>query len=72
METPFGFHHPARRKTPCASGSRLHLEQAGTALDSIYMDSLAEASNIELKGGAAATMRAAGGTEAARRSRRRS
>jgi hypothetical protein len=71
VETPFGF-HVIRRPPVGEVRARLDdylLEQAGAAVDSTFMDSLAEASNIELENGAAATMRAAlGATEESRRS----
>ena len=71
VETPFGF-HLIRRPPVGEVRGRLDdflQEQAGVALDSIYMDSLAQASDIELESDAAATMRAAlGATEESRRS----
>jgi hypothetical protein len=70
VETPFGF-HLIRRPSLGEVRGRLDdylLERAGAALDSTYMDSLAQASDIEIKGDAAATIRAALG--AAQESRR--
>jgi hypothetical protein len=71
VETPFGF-HLIRRPPLGEVRGRIDdylLERAGAALDSTFMDSLAEASDIELKSDAPATMRAAlGATEEARRS----
>jgi hypothetical protein len=71
VETPFGF-HLIRRPPLGEVRERLDdylLEKAGAALDSTFMDSLAEASKIEIKGDAGATMRAAlGATEESRRS----
>jgi hypothetical protein len=73
VETPFGF-HLIRRPPFGEVRERLDdylLEQAGAALDSTFMDSLAAASDIEVKSGAAATMRAAlGAAEESRRSER--
>ncbi|MCC2671718.1 MAG: PpiC-type peptidyl-prolyl cis-trans isomerase [Armatimonadetes bacterium] len=73
VETPFGF-HLIRRPSLGEVRGRLDdylLERAGAALDSTYMDSLAQASNIEIKGDAAASIRAAlGATEESRRSER--
>ena len=71
VETPFGF-HLIRRPPLGEVRERLDdylLEQAGAALDSTFMDSLASASEIEMENGAAATMRSAlGSTEESRRS----
>lgn len=71
VETPFGFHlirRPPLGEVRGRLGDYL-LEHAGAALDSTFMDSLAEASKIEIAGDAAATMRAAlGATEESRRS----
>ena len=73
VETPFGF-HLIRRPPIGEVRGRLDdylLDQAGAAVDSTFMDSLAQASAIEVKSGAAATMRAAlGATEESRRSDR--
>lgn len=71
VETPFGF-HLIRRPPMGEVRARLDdylLEQAGTAVDSTFMDSLAAASDIEMASGAAATMRSAlAATEESRRS----
>ncbi len=71
VETPFGFHlirRPALGEVRERFNDYL-LEQAGAAVDSTYMDSLAQASDIELKSGAAAAMRSAlGSAEESRRS----
>jgi hypothetical protein len=71
VETPFGF-HLIRRPPLGEVRGRLDdylMEQAGAAVDSTFMDSLAAASEIELESSAAATMRAAlGATEESRRS----
>jgi hypothetical protein len=71
VETPFGF-HLIRRPPFGEVRGRLDdylLEQAGNAVDSTFMDSLAKANNIEVKQDAAATMRAAlDATEESRRS----
>jgi hypothetical protein len=73
VETPFGF-HLIRRPPIGEVRGRLDdylLDMAGVELDSTFMDSLAEASKIEIKSDAAATMRAAlGATEESRRSDR--
>ena len=73
VETPFGF-HLIRRPPLGEVRERLDdylLERAGVALDSTFMDSLAEASKIEIEDDAPATMRAAlGATEESRRSER--
>lgn len=73
VETPFGF-HLIRRPPLGEVRGRLDdylLDQAGAAVDSTFMDSLAAASEIELENGAAATMRAAlGATQESRRSDR--
>jgi hypothetical protein len=61
VETPFGFHlirRPQLGEVRGRIGDYL-LEQAGAAVDSTFMDSLATASEIELESGAAAAMRAA-------------
>ena len=71
VETPFGFHIIRRPALPEVRErfDDYLLEQAGVALDSMFMDSLAAASDIELDGSAAATMRSAlGATEESRRS----
>ncbi|MGH7579002.1 MAG: peptidylprolyl isomerase, partial [Gemmatimonadales bacterium] len=71
VETPFGFHIIRRPALPEVRGrfDDYLLEQAGVALDSTFMDSLAEASDIEVDTDAAATMRSAlGATEESRRS----
>jgi hypothetical protein len=71
VETPFGF-HVIRRPPVGEVRARLDdylLEQAGAAVDSTFMDSLAQASDIELETGGPATMRAAlSATEESRRS----
>jgi hypothetical protein len=71
VETQFGFHlirRPALPEVRERFGDYL-LERAGVALDSTFMDSLADASDIEVEPGAAATMRAAlGAAEESRRS----
>jgi hypothetical protein len=71
VETPFGFHlirRPPLREVRGRLDDYL-LEHAGVALDSIFMDSLAQTSKIEIAGDAATTMRAAlGATEESRRS----
>ncbi|HWB39876.1 MAG TPA: peptidylprolyl isomerase [Gemmatimonadales bacterium] len=71
VETQFGFHlirRPALPEVRERFGDYL-LERAGVALDSTFMDSLANASDIEVEPGAAATMRAAlGAAEESRRS----
>jgi len=61
VETPFGF-HIIKRPTLEAVRTRIyhHLQAlAGARLDSLYMDSLAAANDIEIASGAAAAMRAA-------------
>lgn len=71
VETPFGYHIIKR---PDQEGARERLTSylagnAGTRLDSIYMDSLALTRKIKVARGAAAAMRAAGeNPDAARRS----
>jgi hypothetical protein len=62
IETPFGY-HIIKRPSPEAVRDRLHaylVQNAGTRLDSIYMDSLAKTKDIKVASGAAAAMRAAG------------
>ena len=62
VETPFGY-HIIKRPDQDAARERMttYLAQsAGTRLDSIYMDSLAQTKQIKVAGGAAAAMRAAG------------
>jgi PPIC-type peptidyl-prolyl cis-trans isomerase-like protein len=61
IETPFGY-HIIKRPAEDAVRDRLTtylLQNAGTRLDSIYMDSLAIKANIKIAKGAAAAMRAA-------------
>jgi hypothetical protein len=73
VETPFGFHLIRRPALPEVRErfDDYLVERAGTVVDSMYMDSLATASHIEIDAGAAATMRAAlGATEESRRSRK--
>ncbi|MGZ8391844.1 MAG: peptidylprolyl isomerase [Gemmatimonadales bacterium] len=71
VETPFGYHIIKR---PDQNVAREKLtayltESAGTRLDSIYMDSLAQTKQIKVARGAASAMRAAGeNPDAARRS----
>lgn len=71
VETPFGY-HIIKRPDQAAARERLTsylAEGAGTRLDSIYMDSLAQTRKIKVARGAAAAMRAAGeDPDAARRS----
>jgi hypothetical protein len=62
VETPFGY-HIIKRPDQDAARERMttYLAQsAGTRLDSIYMDSLAQTKQIKVARGAAAAMRAAG------------
>ena len=62
VETPFGY-HIIKRPSPDAVRERLTaylVQNAGTRLDSIYMDSLAMINQIKISKGAAAAMRAAG------------
>ena len=62
IETPFGY-HIIKRPSQEAVRDRLHaylVQNAGTRLDSIYMDSLAITNKIKVSSGAAAAMRAAG------------
>ena len=62
VETPFGY-HIIKRPDQEAARERIttYLAQsAGTRLDSIYMDSLAQTKQIKVARGAAAAMRAAG------------
>ena len=62
VETPFGY-HIIKRPDQNAARERIttYLAQsAGTRLDSIYMDSLAQTKQIKVARGAAAAMRAAG------------
>jgi PPIC-type peptidyl-prolyl cis-trans isomerase-like protein len=61
VQTPFGYHIIKR---PTLAEARDHIvdflqEQAGRHLDSLYMDSLANANNVEVVSGAPAAMRAA-------------
>jgi PPIC-type PPIASE domain len=61
IETPFGY-HIIKRPAEDAVRDRLTaylLQNAGTRLDSVYMDSLATKANIKVAKGAAAAMRAA-------------
>jgi hypothetical protein len=61
VETPFGY-HIIKRPSQDAVRERLTaylVQNAGTRLDSIYMDSLAITNNIKVSKGAAAAMRAA-------------
>src|SRR5918997_615847 len=73
VETPFGY-HIIKRPDPDAARERIttYLAQsAGTRLDSIYMDSLAQTKQIKVARGAAADMRAAGeDPEKARKSKK--
>ena len=59
VETPFGFHIIRRPALPEVRErfDDYLVERAGTAVDSMYMDSLAAASDIEIDASAAATMR---------------
>lgn len=61
VETPFGFHIIRRPSLPEARGRLADYlsERAGVRLDSLYMDSLAAANDIEVLKGAPAAMRAA-------------
>ena len=71
VETPFGFHIIRRPALPEVRErfSDYLVERAGAALDSMYMDSLAAASEIKVDGSAPATMRSAlGATEESRHS----
>jgi hypothetical protein len=71
VETPFGFHLIRRPALPEVRErfDDYLVERAGTAVDSMYMDSLAAASDIKIDASAAATMRSAlGATEESRRS----
>jgi hypothetical protein len=71
VETPFGFHIIRRPALPEVRErfDDYLVERAGMAVDSMYMDSLAAASDIEIDASAAATMRSAlGATEESRRS----
>jgi hypothetical protein len=70
VETPFGYHIIKR---PTLGDAREHLsdflvEQAGQRLDSLYMDSLSAANDVEVLASAPAAMRAA--AESADQSRR--
>jgi peptidyl-prolyl cis-trans isomerase D len=61
VQTPFGYHIIKR---PTLAEAREHLsdyltERVGQRLDSLYMDSLAAANDVEVLGGAEASMRAA-------------
>lgn len=71
VETPFGY-HIIKRPNQDVARERLTSylkESAGTRLDSIYMDSLAQTRSIKVARGAATAMRAAGeDPDAARRS----
>ena len=61
VETPFGY-HIIRRPTLAEARGRLAdflTERAGQHLDSLYMDSLAAANNVEVLSSAPAAMRAA-------------
>ena len=73
VETPFGY-HIIKRPDRDAARERItgYLAQsAGTRLDSIYMDSLAQTSQIKVARGAAGAMRKAGeDPDAARQSRK--
>ncbi len=73
VETPFGY-HIIKRPDQDAARERIttYLAQsAGTRLDSIYMDSLAQTKQIKVARGAAAAMRAAGeDPEEARKSKK--
>ena len=73
VETPFGY-HIIKRPGPEAARERIttYLAQsAGTRLDSIYMDSLAQTKQIKVARGAAKAMRDAGeDPEAARKSKK--
>ena len=73
VETQFGYHiirRPALREVRERFDDYL-LEQAGAAVDSSFMDSLALASDIKMDASAAATMRSVlGATEESRRSGR--
>jgi hypothetical protein len=73
IETQFGFHlirRPSLSEVRERFGDYL-LEQAGVEVDSVYMDSLATASDIKVDESAPATMRSAlGATEESRRSSR--
>jgi hypothetical protein len=71
VETPFGFHIIRRPPLPEVRErfNDFLLEQAGVALDSTFMDSLAQASDIEIEASAPATMRGAlASTDESRRS----
>jgi hypothetical protein len=62
VETPFGYHVIKRPKQEEVR-ERIHtylIQNAGSRLDSIYMDSLAIINKIKISKGAAAAMRAAG------------
>ncbi len=62
VETPFGY-HIIKRPDQTVARERLTsylAETAGTRLDSIYMDSLAQTRKIKVARGAASAMRAAG------------
>jgi hypothetical protein len=62
VETAFGY-HIIKRPSQEAVRDRIHsylVQNAGTRLDSIYMDSLAVINKIKVASGAAAAMRAAG------------
>ena len=73
VETPFGY-HIIKRPDQDAARERIttYLAQsAGTRLDSVYMDSLAQTKQIKVARGAAAAMRSAGeDPEKARKSKK--
>jgi hypothetical protein len=73
IETPFGFHIIRRPALPEVRErfDDYLLEQAGAVVDSMFMDSLAAASDIKMDPSAAATMRSVlGAAEESRRSER--
>jgi hypothetical protein len=74
VETPFGY-HIIRRPPQADVRERINsylVQNAGTRLDSIYMDSLAIINKLKVSKGAAAAMRAAGeNPEEARNSKKR-
>jgi len=62
VETPFGY-HIIKRPSEAAVHQRLTaylVESAGSRLDSVYMDSLAQQNQIKVEKGAAEAMRSAG------------